>query len=237
MTTWASQEFKTIVKDEFQRKLPLWMIILIAVMMISASALFLFIYFLGVPLLKTIITGAVLCITILLYIISTIISRKNSTDYITTIRDTNMKNINDRMNSKKLPLAIVGEKIRADIENELQQIEAEKAQAINSTKKLWTALIVVPCGFLLALLFQGIFSAEMLASTENLDSALSLFGEIFVVLFITWLIAAAINISFNEFYRYYRTSDLSFCLTVLNEIEIIDLYESSEKELIPAQKS
>ena len=101
MTTWASQEFKTIVKDEFQRKLPLWMIILIAVMMISASALFLFIYFLGVPLLKTIITGAVLCITILLYIISTIISRKNSTDYITTIRDTNMKNINDRIVAKE----------------------------------------------------------------------------------------------------------------------------------------
>lgn len=158
-------------------------------------------------------------------------------DTLRAIRMYRMKKIQDEMVRDKLPLPLVGKAIRADIENELKQIQDRKAHALEFVKKAFNTLVIIPFGFLLAYFFQLIFTKETIVTTESASSFFSFMLMLFTVLLAVCLTVIVLYFPVCGFIRtfLYGETILRECLDVLNEIETEALAEKGGAEITPAE--
>lgn len=158
-------------------------------------------------------------------------------DTLRASRMDRMKKIQDEMVKDKLPLPLVGKAIRADIENELKQIQDRKAHAFEFIKNAFNTLVIIPFGFLLTNFFQSIFMKETIATTESASDFFSFMLMLLTVLLAFCLTVIALYFPACGFIRtfLYGETILRECLDVLNEIETEELAKKGGAEITPAE--
>lgn len=235
--TWASYEFVEVVQKRMKQKLSVCNRIKIAI--IAAMSIAAWVLFFYVP---TLCAKLAACICVLIgiafyvYLVRTF--QPETYRYADVIREEGVKNVQNDMIAQKLPLSVVGEVIKADIEEELKRIEKVKERRYDFLKKLMNTLIVVPCGFLLALLFQAVFNTENLITSENLYASFEMILTIFGILLLVCLLVIALYIPADQFIKYMTGEDkLQLCLEVFKEIEISNRCDHYEKEAPLAHQS
>lgn len=171
------------------------------------------------------------------YVYTMVRYRRKKHDALRTIRMDKMKRIQDEMVKDKLPLSLVGKAIRADIENELKQIQDRKAHALEFVMKAFNTLVIIPFGFLLAYFSQLIFTKETIVTTESASNFFSFMLMLFTVLLAFCSTVIVLYFPVCGFIRtfLYGETILRECLDVLNEIETEALAEKGGAEITSAE--
>lgn len=234
--TWASYEFKAIVNENKRRRLPLQAKVMMFVILFLVTLFWIFFFF-GGSLNTRIFSYALLLAAVAIYIRIWNNYKPQKFDYVITIRDGTVKKIRDEMDKRKLPLPLLSNIIEADIKAELERIQAERIRHLEFIKKVWNSLILIPCGFLFALLFQGVFTEQNLSTVENLDAFMELILQILTLLLLIGLSAVALYIPANNITKELTgESELELCLDILKEIEMSQTYDNMSSSSPPLSK-
>lgn len=217
--TKASCEFQSVVIARMKQKLPLKVSVALSIITLMWTAAFVLFFFAPSLFLKAVsyiagLAGA----AIYAYTLKTYSLKPY--DYLKITRS-GIKDVQNDMAAKMLPLSLVGDAIKEDIEGELKRIENVKARYFEFSRKLINVLVVVPGAFLFGLLFQALFNAENIANSENLYAALEMILLIIGVLLLVCLFIIVLYIPIGYFIKHLNgETDLRFCLDVFREIEI-----------------
>lgn len=229
---WASYEFKSVVKEVHKKRLPKPVIILLILMVVCLSAFWIS-YFIAKNGKGCVISYAFLIAAVVCYTVIWIKWKKQNYDYVSTIRHGAVKSIRNEMDKRELPLSLFGDVIAADITSELKRIESEKARLLEFIKKAWNALIYIPCGCFITLLFPVIINAQSLSSFETLYALTGLISQTFTILLLVVLSAVALYIPIGNIIKDVTGEhELELCLDILKEIKISCTYENEPPERI-----
>lgn len=232
--TWASYEFKRIVKEKQKIKLSTDIKVVfgitLAVSVIYLVASFLLVYnniynvqyILGITMIYLAIMGVVL-----FYLKCKQANQEPSQIYKTQIRNGMIAEIKQAMAQSQLPWDQAGEAIREDIQKKLDQIQKENQQRVDFVKKIWSGLVWTPITFLVSIIFQAFLGTEELGVAEIGDSVNSLVKS-FILLVMLAVIIVMMYTPAREIMNYMTGENrLRDCLDILEEIRIGELCASS----------
>lgn len=223
--TWASYEFKTVVRKRLLKEFS-WkekaILTVITVLWLVSCLLFFFVPYFGAKVIACIC--AALGIFIFIYILKTY--KAEPYDYVKRIRG-GVKNVQSDMSDRNLPLSLVGDDIKADIEQEMERIETIKAHRFDLFRKFTYTLVVIPVAYPLALMCQALFNNVDLSVYTNMNAAVSLVTLIFVFMSYICMFAYLLHIFVEKLMDYiYEEKYLRLCLDVFKEIEMSEKAQS-----------
>lgn len=217
--TWASCEFKTVVRKRLLKELSRKekaIVVAIAVLWFVSMVLFFYIPYFWAKVVACIC--AALGIFIFVYTLKAY--KAEPYDYVKRIRG-GVKDVLSDMSERNLPLSLVGDDIKADIEREMEKIETIKTQRFDLFRKLAYTLVVVPVGYPLALMCQALFNNVDLSIDANVNATVSLVTMIFVFMSYICMFAFVLYILAEKFMNsMYEKDNLQLCLDVFKEIEM-----------------
>lgn len=233
--TWASYEFKRIVKEKQKIKLSTNIKVVfgitLAASLIYLVASFLYVYNKVCNNQYTLLIMLLCLATIgvaLLYLKWKQANQDPSQIYKTQIRNGIIAEIKQAMAQSQLPLDQAGEAIRQDIQKKLDQTQKENHQYVDFIKKICAGIVWTPSAFLLALLFQGFFSKEILSTAENINDAIDFLLQLFILLVLIAVIIVILYGPVGDIMNYMTGENrLRDCLDILEEIRIGELCASS----------
>lgn len=236
--TWASQEFRRVVKKNQNVELPRNLKIAIGFVVVFSVA---FVGFSTYSVwndlyaekerLIALILYLLLCGAVVNYIRNSTKGQLTQITYVNQIRNRLVAGVKRDMEQLQLPLDRVADSIQKDLQEELARIQKENQRYIDFMKKVWTGIVCAPCAFLLALFFQAIFSEELLKEWNNMISAMDLLLQLFFVLCICAALVTVIYIPASDGIKYVTgENQVQNCLDVLEEIRISELCTDAAPE-------
>lgn len=227
MTT-ITRAFLKLVKENYKEQTTLARKVL-SIVILTLVLFILIVWFFVHDIYLALTLGSVIYLVLASCVVLFVFSNRPKCDQSLELSSEAAQKLQASMKNLGLPLDQCGSLIKNELQDALAQKQQSRKCFSEYARKTFNAIVLVPCAFLLSLLFQAMFDKSVLLQLEDVSSPISFIVEIFLFLMLIMLLSLTIYPLIVNFAKFINgENQLQTCLELLKEIDVYNTVGDTE---------